>query len=70
MTLLADPVFLFLHVLGAIVAFGPAFAFPLIGAMAAQGAAARELRRPRHPRRSRRGSSIPLALSRPSRRRS
>lgn len=28
------PAFLFLHVLGAIVAFGPTFAFPIIGAMA------------------------------------
>ena len=27
------PVFLFLHVLGAIVAFGPSFAFPIIGGM-------------------------------------
>lgn len=30
------PLFLFLHVLGAIVAFGPTFAFPVIGALAAK----------------------------------
>ena len=36
--------FLLLHVLAAIVAFGPVFVFPLIGAMGAQGADARELR--------------------------
>jgi uncharacterized membrane protein len=29
------PWFLFLHVLGAIIAFGPSFAFPIIGAMGA-----------------------------------
>ena len=29
------PWFLFLHVLGAIIAFGPAFSFPIIGAMGA-----------------------------------
>src|ERR1700752_5336111 len=29
------PWFLFLHVLGAIVAFGPSFSFPVIGAMGA-----------------------------------
>ena len=30
------PLFLFLHVLGAVIALGPAFAFPVIGAMAAR----------------------------------
>src|SRR5439155_7682503 len=30
------PLFLFLHVMGAIVAFGPSFAFPLIGAASAR----------------------------------
>jgi uncharacterized membrane protein len=30
------PLFLFLHVVGALVAFGPTFAFPIIGALAAK----------------------------------
>lgn len=30
------PLFLFLHILGAIVAFGPTFAFPIIGSLAAK----------------------------------
>ena len=38
------PWLLFLHVLGAIVAFGPTFAFSFIGAIGWRGAAARELR--------------------------
>ena len=39
------PFLLFLHVMGAILAFGPTFAFSIMGSMAAQGAAARELQR-------------------------
>ena len=38
------PLFLFLHVLGAIIVFGPTFAFPIIASRGAEGAAARELR--------------------------
>ena len=40
------PFLLFLHVMGAILAFGPTFAYSIMGSLAAQGAAARELQLP------------------------
>ena len=41
----SSPFLLFLHVMGAILAFGPTFAYSIMGAMAGQGAAARQLQR-------------------------
>ena len=58
------PWFLFLHVLGAIIAFGPAFTFPIIGAMgAADGSHANFATRVSHAISTKR--QIPVALTMP-----